>query len=175
MNPLDWFSPNRRPLSRKRRGARPPNRQGTRLTIEPLEERTLLNYSITDLGTLGGTISNAYAISNRGQIAGASEIDCNCASHPFLGQKERARAYSVENLVPKLGLGTGLPETLFPEIGKTNAKRSFRRVRSQTEFGNEEKSPRRPPLASWGPGCRPVSADKRVPSPGIDRGGRAET
>src|SRR5260370_1605775 len=118
MNPLDWFSPNRRPLSRKRRGARPPNRQGTRLTIEPLEERTLLNYSITDLGTLGGTISNAYAISNRGQIAGASEIDCNCASHPFLW------SHGVLHDLGTLGVGTSNWAYGINDLGQVVGRRS---------------------------------------------------
>ena len=42
------------------------------------------SYSITGLGTLGGTLSNAYGINNSGQIVGDSVISNNNTSHAFL-------------------------------------------------------------------------------------------
>jgi probable HAF family extracellular repeat protein len=43
-----------------------------------------LNFSIADLGTLGGTLSFGYGINNRGQAVGTSSIACNCDTHAFL-------------------------------------------------------------------------------------------
>jgi probable HAF family extracellular repeat protein len=45
-----------------------------------------LNYSVTDLGTLGGTESTAYAINNAGQIVGYSTLidSTNGSTHAFL-------------------------------------------------------------------------------------------
>jgi probable HAF family extracellular repeat protein len=70
-------------MSRNRDGGNPPGRRA-RLTLEALEDRTLLNYSITDLGTFGGTYSAAYAINNRGQVVGGAYLACQCAVDPFL-------------------------------------------------------------------------------------------
>lgn len=47
------------------------------------ESRTV-RYRINDLGTLGGTNSHARAINNHGQIAGASDIEGDEATHGFL-------------------------------------------------------------------------------------------
>jgi probable HAF family extracellular repeat protein len=40
-------------------------------------------YAITDLGTLGGTLSRAFGINNSGQVVGAASLDSGY-SHPFL-------------------------------------------------------------------------------------------
>jgi probable HAF family extracellular repeat protein len=49
--------------------------QSFRPEMEVLESRCLLSdYTITDLGTLGGTLSQAHAINSSGQIAGMSTI-----------------------------------------------------------------------------------------------------
>jgi probable HAF family extracellular repeat protein len=46
------------------------------------------NYSPTDLGNLGGAFNNvAYAINNRGQIVGASDLAGDSTGHAFLWQK----------------------------------------------------------------------------------------
>jgi len=42
------------------------------------------SYSITDLGTLGGPSSTAFAINNRGQIVGSSDLSGGSVSHAFL-------------------------------------------------------------------------------------------
>lgn len=43
-----------------------------------------VSYSITNIGTLGGTSSSAYGINNNGQVIGSSDITGNTASHAFL-------------------------------------------------------------------------------------------
>lgn len=46
------------------------------------------NYSPTDLGNLGGAFNNvAYAINNRGQVVGASDLAGDDTGHAFLWQK----------------------------------------------------------------------------------------
>jgi probable HAF family extracellular repeat protein len=46
------------------------------------------NYSPTDLGNLGGVFNNvAYAINNRGQVVGASDLAGDNTGHAFLWQK----------------------------------------------------------------------------------------
>jgi probable HAF family extracellular repeat protein len=55
-------------------------------------------YSITDLGTFGGTISNAHAINNRGQVAGAADLSCNCVYHPFLWAGDALHDLSILGL-----------------------------------------------------------------------------
>src|SRR5262245_47694332 len=55
------------------------------LSIERLEERNLLTtYSITDLGTLGGTKSAAGDINGRGQIAGEASYSGDNSGSAFL-------------------------------------------------------------------------------------------
>lgn len=42
------------------------------------------NWTITDLGTLGGTSSQALALNNRGQVVGVSRLAGDVSSHAFL-------------------------------------------------------------------------------------------
>jgi probable HAF family extracellular repeat protein len=65
-------APGRRPLARKPQ-------------IESLEERCLLSYTVTDLGTLGGPFASPAAINNRGQVVGSTGGDTT--GHAFLWQK----------------------------------------------------------------------------------------
>jgi probable HAF family extracellular repeat protein len=54
------------------------------LTLERLEERSLLSYTVTDLGTLGGFIF-AYGINNGGQVVGySSPAPQDSHGHAFL-------------------------------------------------------------------------------------------
>jgi probable HAF family extracellular repeat protein len=54
------------------------------LRVEQLEDRYLLSYTITDLGTLGGPTSVAYAINAHGIIVGAADTDSSGHAHAFL-------------------------------------------------------------------------------------------
>ena len=44
-------------------------------------------YTVTDLGTLGGTVSNANGINNRGWLAGYANLTGDQTSHAVLWQK----------------------------------------------------------------------------------------
>ena len=57
---------------------------------------------MTDLGTLGGANSVAYAVSDTGQIAGASEVDSAGTRHAFLYADGQMR-----DLAPLPGLTAG--------------------------------------------------------------------
>ena len=52
--------------------------------MEPLEDRRLLSYTITNLGSLGGTVSLPVALNNRGEVVGYSGTANNAAAHAFL-------------------------------------------------------------------------------------------
>ncbi|MHC5184578.1 MAG: DUF3466 family protein [Planctomycetota bacterium] len=52
--------------------------------VVTLEPGTVSTYTITDLGTLGGTSSRAYGINESGQIVGKSDITGDSVSHAFL-------------------------------------------------------------------------------------------
>jgi probable HAF family extracellular repeat protein len=52
--------------------------------MEPLEDRRLLSYTITNLGSLGGTFSAPAAVNNHGAVVGFSTTANNAASHAFL-------------------------------------------------------------------------------------------
>src|SRR5262245_5781374 len=67
-----------------RREAERVSRRGCRPRLEVLESRCLLSYTVTDLGTLGGASSVAYAINNVGQMAGNSYMPDNVTTHAFL-------------------------------------------------------------------------------------------
>src|SRR5262245_39593057 len=78
----------RRPAAHRAAFRRQPVRgPGTRrLALEVLEDRCLLSYAITDLGTLGGPYSFAYGINNAGQVAGYSYFGERPETHAFLWQ-----------------------------------------------------------------------------------------
>lgn len=63
---------------------------GSGPSIGPISVHAVLwqNDSVTDLGNLGGAVNNiAYAINNRGQIVGASDLPRDSTGHAFLWQK----------------------------------------------------------------------------------------
>jgi len=52
--------------------------------MEPLEDRRLLSYTITNLGSLGGTASVPADVNNHGEVVGYSFTANNAAAHAFL-------------------------------------------------------------------------------------------
>jgi probable HAF family extracellular repeat protein len=52
--------------------------------LEPLEDRRLLSYAVTDLGTLGGTDGQALSINDRGQVTGSANTAGDAQTHAFL-------------------------------------------------------------------------------------------
>jgi len=57
----------------------------SRLFLESLEDRRLLSYALTDLGTLpGGTISQGYGLNAAGQAAGIADIPTPNVERAFL-------------------------------------------------------------------------------------------
>jgi probable HAF family extracellular repeat protein len=61
---------------------RPPT---SRLYLEALEDRSVPSYSITDLGTLGGSVSQANDVNAYGQVVGSSDL-ANGNRHAFFWQ-----------------------------------------------------------------------------------------
>jgi probable HAF family extracellular repeat protein len=56
---------------------------------ERLEDRRLLSYTITNLGSLGGTVSVPVALNDRGEVVGFSYTPNNEAARAFLYRKGR--------------------------------------------------------------------------------------
>src|SRR5262249_6498226 len=71
----------RRKSLRRLPGRRP---RARRPQVESLEDRCLLSYTVTDLGSLGVGESFPLGINNRGQVVGAAPT--NITDHAFLWQ-----------------------------------------------------------------------------------------
>src|SRR5438105_4048868 len=73
-----------------KRSARPRARHALARAIEALEPRWLLsNYTIQDLGTLGGNASQANAINAKGEVIGAAQLGSG-ATHATLWDPGKA-------------------------------------------------------------------------------------
>ena len=57
-----------------------------RLAMEPLEDRLCLSYSTIDLGTLGGTFSNATAVNASGRSSACPTPPPPGITTPFSGR-----------------------------------------------------------------------------------------
>ncbi len=70
--------------------------------LERLEDRQLLSYTITNLGSLGGTASVPVEVNNHGEVVGFSYTANNAAAHAFLyrhGKMTDLGALGVANSV----------------------------------------------------------------------------
>jgi probable HAF family extracellular repeat protein len=134
MNLRDWLTASVRPVRPLRRRKQQHQIYRQRLNVEWLEQRCLLTaYSITDLGTLGGTLSHARAINDRGMVVGGSELACDCKGHPFLwwggmmhdidppgGGSSSDDAYGINNLGQVVGDAFGHPFIFSRGVGMTD-------------------------------------------------------
>jgi len=59
-------------------------RPGSSPGMEPLEDRRLLSYTVTNLGSLGGTVSVPLEMNNHGEVVRYSDTANNATSHAFL-------------------------------------------------------------------------------------------
>ena len=59
-------------------------RTAKRPGLEHLEDRRVLNYSITNLGSLGGTFSIPLSMNSRGVVVGVAYTTNNVAEHAFI-------------------------------------------------------------------------------------------
>src|SRR5262245_62230329 len=71
------------PTTLRHSAPRPGSRRPA-LYVELLEDRATPCYSITDLGTLGGTSSQAFALNNVGQVVGYAQTARDEAAHAFV-------------------------------------------------------------------------------------------
>src|SRR5262249_9567228 len=79
-----WHSPSSKLDDRTGRHRLHPQRLRP-LVLERLEDRCLLSYTITDLGTLGGTASYTYGLNNAGDVVGYSYLTGSTGPyHAFL-------------------------------------------------------------------------------------------
>jgi probable HAF family extracellular repeat protein len=62
-------------------------RRETAPRLEPLEDRRLCSYTITDLGSLGGTVSIPLSLNNHGEVVGWSATANHGPGHAFLFRK----------------------------------------------------------------------------------------
>jgi probable HAF family extracellular repeat protein len=135
------FQPTRCPSHR-------PGRTAVRPSLELLEPRYLPSYIISDLGTLGGTISGANDINSRGRVVGSSEIACDCTTHPFvwaggaledlgtLGTGTYSLATGINDLGQVVGTSNGHPFLWTRRSGMRDLgfKAELTKVNNQTEI-----------------------------------------
>jgi uncharacterized membrane protein len=109
----------------KTRSADYRNRQRWSLALEPLEHRWLCTYSITDLGTFGGTISDGWGINNQGEAVGSAYLDCNCMTRGFLWggnarhQLDNQGALGINDLGQVIGTSYDVHPCLWSRQGGT--------------------------------------------------------
>src|ERR1700737_4386739 len=97
-----------------------------RLAAQDPEEQP--RYSVTDLGTLGGTSSVAYSVNHRGWVAGAASLPGNTAQHAVLWRKGR-----------KMDLGTlgGPNSTAFFPLNDRGEVSGFSDTPSPDPYGED--------------------------------------
>jgi probable HAF family extracellular repeat protein len=105
-------------------------RTATSPSMEPLEDRRLLSYTITNLGSLGGTASVPVEVNNHGEVVGYSYTANNAAAHAFLyshGKMTDLGALGVANSV-----ATGINDRGVV-VGMSNTTRGSKRFYAYLE------------------------------------------
>jgi probable HAF family extracellular repeat protein len=81
-----------------------------RLAAQEQQNKKLPHYTVTDLGSLGGTFSEAVGVNNRGSVAGSSLLPGDAVVHAFFWRK---------GVTTDLGT-LGGPNSVAPEVGPPN-------------------------------------------------------
>jgi probable HAF family extracellular repeat protein len=116
-------------------------RQRPRLTpsLEGLEERRPLSYTITNLGSLGGSFGIAEDINERGAVVGFSKTANNEASHAFLYERGKMTDLGSPGGTPSTAEGINdhgaVVGVLKPSPGSLQLDRFLYRQGRKTDLG----------------------------------------
>ena len=109
-------------------------------------------YTVTDLGTLGGTVSAATSINASGQVAGGSFTNGDLESHAFRTAPNRAINPATDDLGVLIGNGsyaTGINAS-GQAVGQSNGPPNFHALRAFRTAPNSPINPATDNLSTFG-------------------------